>query len=569
VTIKRNSRRGSDLIVDTLIQLDVRDAFNVIGLGMYDLGDAFFERRGEINYISHLNETNLGLAAQGYARVTRKPAFCFLYYSSGTALAMPSMVTAWADRAPMVFVSISNSRAAAGRDPYAAIPGSILEMGRQYSKWSFEVPSVERIPEFLARAHAYAAQAPMGPVHISIAADMLAEFVSDDYRACDFKRFAAFDEICADDAGLTQAAQMLVNAKHPIIMVGSEVGQLGASAEMIALAERLGAPMMSEDMASYLGVPTTHSQYVGTFGPNRDLRTSADVVLAVGVEFTELGLHNVPPQLSGDGKLISLAVDGKLPARQMWPDLAMSGHPRASLAALAEKIGEAGVDPARRAALLGVCEAKRAARRQLVAQADAMDRTTSPVHPQQLTRIIAQFCGQDWSVMSSGTSAAPYVDTMFELDDTADFHQLSGKGSCQGWGAPVSIGVQLAQPGRRVMSIVGDGNLMFTGNSIWAAAKYKLPMIFVIINNGGWGHIPDVFREVDASEGCPEMGWTFEEAPIDYVQYAKSLGLEAALAKNADELADLLEQAESSDRPWLIEVPASRLTGGMPMVTLA
>jgi thiamine pyrophosphate-dependent acetolactate synthase large subunit-like protein len=566
---KRNSRRGSDLIVDALIKLDVRHAFNVIGLGMYDLGDAFYERRSQIEYVSHLNETNLALAAQGYARVTRKPAFCFLYYSSGTALAMPSMVTAWADRAPMVFVSISNSRTAAGRDPYAAVPCSILEMGRQFSKWSFEIPSVERIPEFLARAYADAGQAPMGPVHLSIPADMLAEFVADDHRVCDFKRLTEFAEFCADEDGLRKAAQLLVDAERPILMVGSEVGQLGASAEMIALAERLGAPMMTEDMASYLGVPTTHHQYVGTFGPNHDLRTAADVILAVGVEFTELGLHNVPPQLTGDAKLISLSVDGKLPMRQLWPDLALTGHPRASLAALGKMIDQVGIDPARRKSLLEKCSSKRSARQQLVAQAEAMDRTQSPVHPQLLTKIIAEYCGQDWSVMSSGTSAAPFVDTMFEIDDTADFHQLSGKGSCQGWGAPVSIGVQLAQPDRRVMAIVGDGNLMFTGNSIWAAAKYKLPMVFVIINNGGWGHIPDVFREVDAAEGCPEMGWTFEEAPIDYVKYAMSLGLEAGLARTGAELADLLEQAGSSARPWLIEVRASRLTGGMPMVTLA
>jgi benzoylformate decarboxylase/acetolactate synthase-1/2/3 large subunit len=123
-TTKRAIVRGGDLLVDTLIGLGVEDAFHIVGLGTYPLGDAFFRRRREIRYISHVNETNLALCAQGYARAKRAPACAVVYNSSGTALAMMAMTVAWADRAPLVLISSTNSRLTSGRDQYAAVPRS-------------------------------------------------------------------------------------------------------------------------------------------------------------------------------------------------------------------------------------------------------------------------------------------------------------------------------------------------------------------------------------------------------------------------------------------------------------
>ncbi len=560
--------RGADLVVETLIRLGVRHAFNVIGLGMYDLGHAFTERRADIAYISHVNETNLALMAQGYSRGTGKPAFCFVYYASGTGLAMASLTSAWADRAPLVLVSTTNTHRVGGRDQYAATPRSILEMGAQFSKWSYEVPSVERIPEILARAYAIAAQPPMGPVHISIPADLFGTLASGPVVCADFERTVSFVDSQADDAGLAEAARLLVGARAPLLIVGSEVGQLGAVAEMVQLAEALGAPVLIENMPSYLSFPTTHPQYAGMMKANAVLRAGADVVLSIGVEFTQAGFPVEPPQLLPDTHLISLSVDPALTVRQLWPDLSLSGHPRASLGRLAALIHEIGVPEASHAARLAQCQEARM-RRQAAAQAIAgMDRAQTPVAPAQIVDEIRKFCGQDWIIMNSGTTAGDDFDVVHELDDPSKFHALSGKGSCQGWGGPVSIGVQLAHPDRRVMTLIGDGNLMFTGTSIWAAARYRLPMVFVVANNGGWAHIHGAMGN-SVSESAPaEMGWTFDAAPIDYVAFARSLGLWAEKAETAADLGRLLAASAGSDQPLLIEVPTAQIRGGMSLVNL-
>lgn len=559
--------RCADLTVDTLIELGASHAFNVIGIGMFDLGDAFYQKRGKIRYVSHVNETNLALMAQGYARTTRAPTFCFVYYSSGTALAMASLTSAWADRAPLVLVSATSSRLASGRDAYAAVPRSILEMGAQYSKWSYEVPTGERLAEALARAYTIASTPPMGPVHLAIPADLFALPAPPlEARArTDFARTRAFVESCANEAGLAAAADMLVSAKSPLLLAGSEIGQLGGVDAMVALAEALGAPVLLENMPSYLSFPTNHPQYVGMFKANGDLRANADAVLSVGVEYTEIGMPWETLQIPASTPMASLSVDPALNVRHVWPDLALVGHPKPSLARLAELVA-ARLPVADRDARKAACVPLRERRAAQVAKVRGQDRAASPVAPGLIVEEIRKLCGRDWVIMNSGTTAGDDFDVVFEMDNPDDFHALSGKGSCQGWGGPVSIGVQLAVEGRRVMCLLGDGNLMFTGTSIWAAAKYKLPMVFVVANNGGWAHVPGGMGGAPAGKGSAEMGWTFEEAPIDFVGFARSMGLEAERVETAEALEAMLARAAADSRPWLIEVATARVPFMGPVV---
>jgi len=195
-------RTGADLVVDALIRMGAQKAFNIIGLGMLGLGRAFLDRRKEIDYISHLNETNLTMMAQGYARQTGKPTFSFVYHSSGTALAMMSVTTAWADNVPMVLVSTTSARMTSGRDQYAATPRSPVEMSTQYTKWSYDVTTAERIPEILARAWEIASTPPMGPVHISIPSDLFDLELTESLPCEESLRLRKFVATCAEEQGL-------------------------------------------------------------------------------------------------------------------------------------------------------------------------------------------------------------------------------------------------------------------------------------------------------------------------------------------------------------------------------
>ena len=493
---------GAELVTDTLIQLGCKHVFNITGLGMHSLVTSFYRRRHELGYISDVNETNLALMAQGYTRQTRKPAFCFTYQASGTALAMMAMTTAWADHAPLVIVSTGSARTVSGREPYAGLPRSAIEMGAQYTKWSYEVTTASRIPEALARAYAIAAQPPMGPVHLVIPCDLYDEIVPDAPPRADFARTDFYTEDCADAAGLDRVAGMLVEARRPVLIGGSEIGQLGAVEEFIALAEALGAPVLLEDAPSYLAFPTSHAQYVGGVRSNAALLAEADTILTIGAEYSEIGDRGEKPPFPSSVALASLTVGGLDTTRQLWPDVALHGHPKPTLARLAGLVRDADISASTRDSGLALCADLRAARRQKIAAIGGLDRGGSPVPPSQLIDEVRKFCGQDWILLQGGSTAGFQFDSIFELDDPDIFHGLSGKASAQGWAGPVSTGIQLAAPQGRVLALLGDGNLMFSATCLWAAAKNRLPMIFVVINNGGWASIPSfmtVYSDFSAS----------------------------------------------------------------------
>ena len=128
----------------------------------------------------------------------------------------------------------------------------------------------------------------------------------------------------------------------------------------------------------------------------------------------------------------------------------------------------------------------------------------------------------------------------------------------QGWGAPTAMGMQMGAPDRRVLALLGDGNLMFSATCLWGAVQYDLPVVFVVNNNQGWVCVPDAIDAVyDMNTADPEreaMAWTWGGAPIDFTGFARSLGLEAERVATADDFAACLEKARTSRKPWLIEV---------------
>ncbi|WP_110649509.1 thiamine pyrophosphate-binding protein [Salinicola peritrichatus] len=549
---------GADLVIDTLVGLGAEKVFNIVGLGMLGLGRAFLNRRNEIGYVGHLNETNLSLMAQGYARQTGKPTFCIVYHSSGTALAMMSLTTAWADNVPMVLLSTTGARMTSGRDQYAATPRSLTEISTQYTKWNYDITTPERIPEILARAWEIASTPPMGPVHISIPSDLYETELSGPLPREGFARLYRYSNPCADETGLSEAAALLRNARRPVLLCGSEVGRLRAVDEMITLAEALGTPVISEQDPSCLGFPTSHAQYVGTPSANKALLQEADVVLAVGFEFTEKGDFGETSILPRSARLATLSSDPMLLAKQLWPDLALHGHPQPSLRRLAELLEKQPVAAATKTQHLERCSAQRKIRVAAIAEADAIPGDQSPVPQKKLLREVYSHYGKDWIVIQAGSTLGWHVDTMYEFDDPLNFHAVSGKASAQGWGAPAAMGVQMGAPGRRVVALLGDGNLMFSATCIWGAVQQDLPVVFVVNNNQGWACIPDGIdatydtrTETSASEA---MAWTWGSAPIDYTGFARSLGLEAERVTTANELGVCLEKAKASNRPWLIEV---------------
>lgn len=546
------SVNGAELLVRTLVRLGVEDAFNIVGLGLFPLAEAFYRHRDEVRYISALNETNLGLIAAGYARAKRSASFVNVYHASGTALGMMAVTTAWAESVPLVFTTTTSSRKLEGRDQYAAVPRAVTEMSAQFTKWSAEIPSADRIPEFVERAFQIANTPPYGPVHLAFPMDVWLEQTSDTSAG------VAPTQVLADfgpsEAAVTKLAELLRGSEKPLLVAGSELARYGGVAAAVALAETLGAAVVSEDKISDLGFPTTHEQFVGKLSMNRSLVAESDVVLLLGVELTESGL--TAPVDFGGAAVAVLSVDPLLLTRQLRPEVAVLGLPRPTLEAVDAALTDDPIPDARRLAGLEAARARHAARAARNEEIRAIRFDDSPL---AIGRIITEL----QSVMPAGTivvnhcaSGEPFVEDLIPVEDTDTFFGISSKASAQGWGGPASIGIQLARPDARVVAMLGDGGFMFSSTAIFAAAQFDVPVIFVILNNGGWRDIGALARVAGSplADAEAEFGWLFTEPTIDHAAFAASLGLASHRASTPAELRRALETAFASHKTALIEV---------------
>lgn len=547
---------GAEHLVRTLERLGVDHAFNIVGLGLFPLAEALYGHRDRIRYVSALNETNLALIANGYARAQRSAAFVNVYHASGTALGMMAVTTAWAEQVPLVYTTTTSSRDLAGRDQYAAVPRAATEMSGQFVKWSCEVPNASRIPEILARAFQIANTPPFGPVHVAIPMDVWKEEINDCSDA--IRPLQLFGNACAEPDALDALESMLRTADRPLVVAGSEVSRYGGFDALVELADATGVAVASEDKVSDLGFPTTHPQFVGKLGADRDLVRSSDAAILWGVELTESGLTE-PVNFAGTTMAV-VSADPLALTRQLRAAVAVLGAAGPTLEALAARFRE---NP--------LAESVRRARREdaqdrhrgRAVRAEAIRRIRFDAPELAIGRIVTEIVEampSDAVIVNHCASGEPFVEELVAAADPRGFYGISSKASAQGWGGPAAIGIQLASPGRRVVAILGDGGFMFSSTAVYAAAQLQTPVVFVVLNNGGWRDIAALARVagsplIDAER---EFGWEFSEPGIAHADFATSFGLDACRVHTALELRAALERAARVDGPSLIEVMNSR-----------
>ncbi|UUX95290.1 thiamine pyrophosphate-binding protein [Aquabacterium sp. J223] len=547
---------GAELIVRSLIACGVDTVFNVPGFGIHPLLDAIRRHRQALAYYCGPSESAVALMADGYGRLRRKPAFVNVYHASGTALGLIGVTTAWADRSPMLFTSTTTSRKLARSDGYASVPGDVTEMSRQFCKWSWEVPTAERIPEAIARAVRLASTPPMGPVHLAFPGDLYSEEVDEAVLATALRAAQAsvYTGAMPEPAGLSEALALLRAARRPVVIAGGEVAQREAVAELVGLAEACSAAVFGEPYVAYMGFPNAHPRFVGRFSGRAALVNEADLVVVAGAELT--GGSGAPLQPPASAKQLLLTHEPVAVGKQVWPDVALVADLRHTLAALRAGL-QADPGASRVEWAQHTSAAQAAWRASLPPKPEAPRPGPGPVGMPALVAALERAFGDDVVLVDHATTGTPYLLDVGDFSHPERYFGISGRASAQGWGVPAAIGMQVAAGKRRVVNIVGDGGFMFTGNALYAAALWRLPMVFIVLANGGWYDVAYGARVNRGwtDEDIRHFGWT-HDPPIDFAGLARSLGLTGLRAADEASLEDALATARAAQGPVLIEVDA-------------
>lgn len=556
---------GGALLVAQLHAAGVRLVFNCNASGTYPIFDALLDRP-DMHVIAVPQEGQMVAIAQGHSLASGAPAFT-VNGSVGFPNTLNNLYNAWKDRSPLVVASQREPRATSGgRDAFEEWD-DYLAPSAAFTRWRWSVDRADRVPEILRRALRIASTPPEGPVTLAFPEDVLAERGA---RATivSGERFLKRPEVRPGPTLVSEAAKLLLEARSPLLLVGSEVTRSGAQAEVAALAEQLALPVAQTD-ALFADFPTTSPLFVGSYRPGLPFPPQPDLVLCVGAPIP--GREDpLPPGV----ELVHASIDPDAIGRVAPADVGIVGDVKytaadlaAAVAALATKARLDAIRAPRLAAAQAQAERLRAQR----SSASRQRRDTTPISLERVGDELESALDRDAIVVPElaeySWAGPPENAVLARIAFSPGGRSRIGRttGSALGWGVGAAIGVKLARPDRQVVALQGDGGFLFgQAETLWTMARHEVPVLVAVLNNRSYnGPRNKILREASSrqAETGRDMTCWLGSPDVRFADLARAFGVAAETVTEPGDVGAALGRAIASTRdgrPFLLEIVVAR-----------
>jgi benzoylformate decarboxylase len=494
----------------------------------------------DFRYVLGLQEATVVGLADGYAQASGRPTLVNLHTAPGVGNGMGAIFNAQANKSPLVITAGQQYRSLMTLQANLTNRDATL-LPHPLVKWSYEPPRAEDVPHALARAIHVASLPPRGPSFLSIPMD--------DWGA-EVDEGAVHHQSIRSVAGASQPspevvaelANRLELAARPALVAGPEIDASGGWEAAIGLAERQRLPVYATPATGggRIGFPESHPLFQGILPPAvqpvGEALAQHDLVLAVGTSVFPY-YPNIPGPLLADGtKLVAITNDPEEAARAPMGD-AIVADPALTLAALLAAVGESD--------------------RQAPPPRDAPEPApaSDPMSPSTAVRTLAGVFPEDGIVVLESPSATLALRNQLRLSRPGSYYFSSGGGL--GFGMPAAIGVQLAQPSRPVVCVIGEGSAQYAIQSLWTAAAYNVPLTFLVLRNEEYA-ILKWFGMLEDIVDAPGL----DLPSLDCAAIASGYGVNSRVAGSVEQLGEELARALASNKPELVEV---RVAEGMAL----
>ena len=515
----------------------------------------------KIRFILAMHETCVVSMADGHARVTGRPQLAQVSTLPGSANSVGALYDAYRDRSPVIVTSTNVDTRIDGRDSHTE-GKNLVEMTKQFTKWSAEVHRADRIPEYLNRAFKVASTPPTGPVYLALPSNLLGETIK--VANPDAERSRITPRIAGDPDGLAEAAQLLARAKRPLIVAGSGITRAGATAELIKFAEMIAAPVVMEPRYSFLAFPTTHPQsfQIAERQPSFDLPVwgEPDVILAIGCRLIREYRYLPEPVIKSETRCIHIEEDPWEIGKIFPVDVGIIADPRSALRSLLEIYPKFTVTSNGRAERLEcIAKAKEQVNAELEKRA-AQGWDATPINAARLARTMDRLLEKDTLIVNESPTSKDIIVANFRFSPGRDYFSNSS-GGYLGWGLGAAIGAKLAAPKRRVVACLGDGSTMFGMQGLWTLAKYRIPLLVIVFNNRAYMAVKNQFRgSEERIRIAAEMGAEITGPEINFARLADTFGIFGQRVESPDAIEATLKRALEQNGPALVDVVISQNT---------
>ncbi|MEO1068795.1 MAG: thiamine pyrophosphate-binding protein [Cyanobacteria bacterium J06638_6] len=493
-------KTGRFAILEQLLADDIHYIFGNPGTVEQGFLDALKDYP-DLKYILTLQETVAVMAADGYARATKKPAIVQIHSTPGLGNSIGALYQAKRGHSPLVVIGGDSGIQYQAMD--AQMAGDLVAMAEPVTKWSTLVMEPSSLLRVLRRAIKIAATPPMGPVYICLPQDILDMPVVEPVRPTSIPSC----RVVPDDGALTAAATWLAAAQQPMIFVGDGVAYSGAQAELTRVAELLGAEVWDADSGE-LNMSQSHPLYQGATGhmfgfQSRPILSKGDVNLVCGTYIVPEVFPDLDDVFSPEAKVIHVDLNAYEIAKNHPVDLGFVSDPKLTLSRLASLL-ETHLTSDQKAAAQTRTEQIAAAKAIKSSAAKEQDLTLQDQVPLHFSTFMAELAIQlpeDAIFFDEALTNSPPIPRYFPIAEP-DRYFLTRGGSL-GVGIPGAIGVKLANPDKTVIGFTGDGGAMYTIQALWSAARHKVAAKFVVCNNRSYRilqyNIQQYWKELDIS----------------------------------------------------------------------
>jgi benzoylformate decarboxylase len=493
----------------------------------------------DFRYVLGLQEAVAVGMADGYAQASGRPAHVNLHTAPGVGNGMGAIFNAQANHSPLVVTAGQQVRAhitmqanLTNRDATRVV--------HPFVKWSFEPPRAEDVPHALARAIQAASLPPKGPAFVSLPMDDWN--VEAEEAASHVVERKAESRSGPDPEAIKALAERLERASNPVLVAGPDIDAAGGWDDAVALAERQKLPVFASPApgGGRLGFPEGHPLFQGVLppaiGPVSETLKGRDLILVVGSSVFPYYPYIPGPLLPEGAALVAITADPDEAARAPMGEVILA-DPGLALRALLAEVGEA----------------NRAEPEPLPEPSGGDE--TDPLTPTMVNRTLGDVFPDEGIIVLESPSSTLSLRNQLRLSRPGSYY--FGAGGGLGFGLAAAIGVQLAQPDRPVVCVLGEGSAQYAITGFWTAAAYEVPVTFLVLRNEEYA-ILKWFADVEEVSGAPGL----DLPALDVAKVAEAYGVASKAVSGRDDLHDALESAVGSSKPQLVEVP---VTPGMAL----
>ena len=530
------SRSGGRILVDQLKVHGVDTAFCVPGESYLDVLDALYDSRDKIRLIVCRQEGGAAFMSEAYGKLTGKPGICFVTRGPGATNSSIGVHTAFQDSTPMILFIGQVGGDVVEREAFQEM--DYRRVFGQMAKWVAQIDRAERIPEFISHAFHIAVSGRPGPVVLSLPEDMLVSQAS----VTDARPYVKV-KAHPGTSGMEQMRDMMDQSARPLVILGGGDWTAAACADIRSFIEANNLPAACSFRRQDL-LDNRHPNYCGDVGigisPKLAERVrGADLIIAIGPRLGEMttGGYTLIDVPNPKQRFVHIHPGADELGRVYRADLMMN-------AGMAEFSGLAATLPA--------VDSRRWREWTHAARADYVANLrhgpmAGPVDLGEIMAFLRKRLPEDSIVTNGAGNYSGWVQRFYQY--TGFRTQLAPTNGAMGYGVPSAIAAKVVHPGRMVVSFSGDGCFLMNGQELATAAQYKLPVIFIVVNNGMYGTI-----RMHQEREYPARVYATALNNPDFAALARAYGLHGETVEKTGDFETAFERAVASGRPALLEL---------------